>query len=87
MRFRNLFAVLCVLISAIGANAQSIANGYTVGTWSGFRTAAASFTFDDNAPSHISVVAPEFKQRGYTATFNVVIDWMDQSGQWNAFKR
>ena len=86
MRFRNLFAVLCVLVSAIGANAQSIANGYTVGTWSGFRTAAASFTFDDNAPSHISVVAPEFKQRGYTATFNVVIDWMDQSGQWNAFK-
>ena len=86
MRFRNLFAVLCVLISAIGANAQSIANGYTVGTWSGFRTAAATFTFDDNAPSHISVVAPEFKQRGYTATFNVVIDWMDQSGQWNAFK-
>ena len=83
-RFTLIF--LSLALAALQAMSQSIANGYSVGTWSGFRTAAASFTFDDNAPSHTSVVAPLFNEYGYKATFNVVINWMDQSNQWSAFQ-
>ena len=83
-RFTLIF--LSLALATLQAMSQSIANGYSVGTWSGFRTAAASFTFDDNAPSHVSAVAPAFKERGYCATFNVVVNWMDQSNQWSSFK-
>ncbi|MBP5723755.1 MAG: InlB B-repeat-containing protein [Bacteroidales bacterium] len=67
--------------------AQSVPSGYSVGTWSGFRTAAATFTFDDDAPSHITVVAPAFEERGYRATFNVVVNWMNQANQWSSFQK
>ncbi|MCQ2608580.1 MAG: glycosyl hydrolase family 8 [Bacteroidales bacterium] len=87
MRKNGLFSLLIAFFIASQAFAQSIATGYTVGTWSGFRTAAATFTFDDDAPSHISVVAPEFDSRGYNATFNVVVNWMNQANQWTAFQK
>ncbi|MCQ2959843.1 MAG: glycosyl hydrolase family 8 [Bacteroidales bacterium] len=83
-RFSFLFVLLVVVYQAFS---QSIATGYTVGTWSGFRSAAASFTFDDDAPSHVSVVAPEFDKRGFNATFNVVVNWMNQSSQWSDFQK
>ena len=63
--------------SAVGlfAAASVFAQDVEIGTWSGFRKAATSFTFDDNAPSQVSDAAPEFDKYGYKATFNLVTSW------------
>ena len=53
-----------------------------IGTWAGFRKGAASFTFDDGAPSHVSDGGPLFDKYGYKATFNVVVNW---NPDWNGF--
>ena len=53
-----------------------------IGTWAGFRKGAASFTFDDGAPSHVSDGAPLFDKYGYKGTFNVVVNW---NPDWNGF--
>ena len=60
----------------------SFAQTAEIGTWSGFRKGAASFTFDDGAPSHVSDGGPLFDKYGYKATFNVVVNW---SPDWNGF--
>ena len=62
-----------------------LAEAQEIGTWADFHSAAASFTFDDNAPSHVTKVAPEFTKRGYAATFNVVTSWMNQQNAWSNF--
>ena len=53
-----------------------------IATWSGFRKGAASFTFDDGAPSHVSDAGPLFDKYGYKATFNLVVNW---SPDWSGF--
>jgi len=63
--------------SAAGLFAATSAFAQTaeIGTWAGFRKAATSFTFDDNAPSQVSDVVPAFDKYGYKATFNLVTSW------------
>lgn len=74
-----LFAASAVGLFAVGsAFAQSV----EIATWSGFRKGAASFTFDDGAPSHVSDGGPLFDKYGYKATFNVVVNW---NPDWNGF--
>ena len=70
--------------SAVGLFVAGSAFAQTaeIGTWSGFRKGAASFTFDDGAPSHVSDGGPLFDKYGYKATFNVVVNW---SPDWNGF--
>lgn len=63
----------CTMVSA-----QEIA------TWSGDRKGAASFTFDDGAPSHVSDGGPLFDKYGYKATFNLVTGW---SPDWSGFQK
>ncbi|MBQ3676084.1 MAG: InlB B-repeat-containing protein, partial [Bacteroidales bacterium] len=88
MKLKRFTLLLISLVFVVWqSSAQSVPSGYSVGTWSGFRTAAATFTFDDDAPSHISVVAPAFEERGYRATFNVVVNWMNQANQWSSFQK
>lgn len=53
-----------------------------IGTWAGFRKGAASFTFDDGAPSHVSDGGPLFDKYGYKGTFNVVVNW---NPDWSGF--
>ena len=53
-----------------------------IATWSGFRKGAASFTFDDGAPSHVSDGGPLFDKYGYKGTFNVVVNW---NPDWSGF--
>ena len=88
MKIKRFTLLLISLVFVVCQSfAQSVPSGYSVGTWSGFRTAAASFTFDDDAPSHITVVAPAFEERGYRATFNVVVNWMNSANQWSSFQK
>ena len=54
-----------------------------IATWSGFRKGAASFTFDDGAPSHVTDAGPTFKKYGYKATFNLVVNW---NPNWSGFQ-
>ena len=53
-----------------------------IADWSGFRKGAASFTFDDGAPSHVSDGGPLFDKYGYKATFNLVTKW---NPDWSGF--
>lgn len=67
------------------AEAQTV----EIGTWAGFRTGAASFTFDDGGTSHITSVGPMFDKYGYKATFNLVSgngasNW---TPDWNGFQK
>jgi len=61
----------------------SFAQDAEIGTWSGFRKGAASFTFDDGAPSHVSDAGPVFKKYGYKGTFNLVVNW---NPNWSGFQ-
>ena len=54
-----------------------------IATWAGFRKGAASFTFDDGAPSHVSDGAPVFDKYGYKGTFNLVFNW---NPNWSGFQ-
>lgn len=74
-----LFAASAVGLFAVGS---AFAQDVEIATWSGFRKGAASFTFDDGAPSHVSDGGPLFDKYGYKGTFNVVVNW---NPDWNGF--
>lgn len=74
-----LFAASAVGLFAVGS---AFAQDVEIATWSGFRKGAASFTFDDGAPSHVSDGGPLFDKYGYKGTFNVVVNW---NPDWSGF--
>ncbi len=45
---------------------------YDVGTWQGFRSAAVSYTFDDNCPNQLSIAVPMFDRYGFKLTLFTV---------------
>lgn len=49
-----------------------VTSGYEIGTWQGFRSAAISYTFDDNCTNQLSIAVPMFDQFGYKLTFFTV---------------
>ena len=73
-----IFIVIMVLSAVLFAGMTAVyAASYDVpeiAVWSGFREGAASFTFDDGAPSHVSDGAPLFEKYGYRATFCLVVN-------------
>ena len=81
---RKTFILLVICLSTVFA-AKAEKNSYDgeIATWSGFRKGAASFTFDDGAPSHIEDAAPLFEKYGYRATFYLVTNW---NPDWSAFQ-
>lgn len=54
-----------------------------IATWEGWRKAAATFTFDDGAPSHYEYAAPLFDNYGYKASFYLVTKW---NPDWTKFQ-
>ena len=73
-----------ISIAALIAMGSSMvfAQDAEIATWAGFRKGAASFTFDDGAPSHVSDGAPLFDKYGYKGTFNLVVNW---NPDWSGF--
>lgn len=60
---------------------QTNSKTYEVATWQGFRTAAVSYTFDDNCPNQLPVAIPLFNEFGFRTTMFVPSDWIkDWSG-------
>lgn len=76
---KTIFALIAALCCTTFISAQD----FEIATWEGFRKGAASFTFDDGAPCHISDVAPTFEQYGYRATFYLVNNW---DPDWEGFQ-
>jgi len=77
-----LFTVIIVVFftSTISFSQNS---SYEIATWEGFRTAAVTFTFDDNCANQFSAAVPIFDKYGYKASFYPVINW---SPNWTTLK-
>ena len=84
MDYKKIAISPAVVIGAAGlfAATATFAQTAEIGTWSGFRKGAVSFTFDDGAPSHVSDAGPLFDKYGYKATFNLVVNW---NPDWSGF--
>lgn len=81
MKF-NKISITAISVAMIAAG-SAFAQNAEIGTWAGFRKGAASFTFDDGAPSHVSDGAPVFEKYGYRATFFLVYNW---NPNWSGFQ-
>jgi len=71
------------IAAGLFATGYSFAQDAEIATWSGFRKGAASFTFDDGAPSQVTDAAPVFDKYGYKGTFNLVYNW---NPNWSGFQ-
>jgi oligosaccharide reducing-end xylanase len=72
-------ALLATAVPALwcsSAAARTIDSPYQVGTWSGFRTAALSYTFDDNCSNQLAVAIPMFNEFGFKVTLFTVTSWV-----------
>jgi len=49
---------------------------YEIGTWEGFRSAAVSFTFDDDLPNQYAKAVPMFNAVGFKLTLFTVTSWL-----------
>lgn len=80
-----------ISIAALIAMGSSMvfAQDVEIATWSGFRKAAVSFTFDDGPQSDVGVALPMFDKYGYKATFNIVTGWVGGQGMisWDGVKQ
>jgi peptidoglycan/xylan/chitin deacetylase (PgdA/CDA1 family) len=70
----SFFLFLSVLFSSYIVNAQ-VVSPYQVGTWSGFRSCAISYTFDDGCSNQFTKAIPLFDEVGYKLTLFTVTDW------------
>jgi hypothetical protein len=68
-----LFAVL-VMLNLAGCS-QKVETPYEVGIWSGFRSAAICYTFDDGYAGALSIAVPEFDKYEFKLTLFIVTDW------------
>ena len=64
-----------LLLFKEGLFSQGIVAPYEVGTWQGFRTAAISYTFDDNCTNQLAIVVPMFNEYDFKLTLFTVINW------------
>jgi oligosaccharide reducing-end xylanase len=67
---KKLFVIL--LIFCCTCFSQKVEAPYEVGTWQGFRTAAISYTFDDNCTNQLPIAVPLFNEFGFPLTLFAV---------------
>jgi oligosaccharide reducing-end xylanase len=79
----TMFTVVCSVLFSHQGNAQ-IAADYEVATWYQFKTAAVSYTFDDNTSKQIPVAIPMFDLYNFKVTLNTVTSW---SPNWDELKK
>ncbi len=68
-------AIIIALLTNSGFG-RTISPGYQIATWPGFRTAAVSYTFDDNCSNQLAVAVPLFNQHNFTLTLFTVTNWV-----------
>lgn len=85
---RNFFIYFLFLSNLIllipTMNMAQVANNYEVATWSQFKTAAVTYTFDDNCSNQLPVALPLFDQYNFKVTFFSVVNW---GPNWNGLKQ
>ena len=59
---------IIILLFSENCFSQSVASPYEVGTWQGFRTAAISYTFDDNCTNQLALAVPMFNEFNFKLT-------------------
>jgi peptidoglycan/xylan/chitin deacetylase (PgdA/CDA1 family) len=57
------------------SRAGSVAAPYEIGTWEGFRSAAVTYTFDDNVPNQYTIAVPMFHAAGFKITLFTVVNY------------
>jgi peptidoglycan-N-acetylglucosamine deacetylase len=77
------------LVAGNAAYSGTVAAPYQVGTWSGFRTAAITYTFDDDLPNQLAVAISMFNEPnfGFKATlFEVTGTTFYMLPNWNGLR-
>lgn len=74
---RTSFCIMLLIVLSISDNcySQTVTGPYEVGTWQGFRSAAISYTFDDNCSNQLALAVPMFNLSGFTLTLFTVLNW------------
>jgi oligosaccharide reducing-end xylanase len=72
---RLLFSLLIALFICNLGHAQ-VASPYQVGTWSGFRTSAVTYTFDDGCANQFTKAIPMFNEFDYKLTLFTISSWI-----------
>jgi len=76
MKKVNAILLTVLFLTAINAGyAGTVAAPYQVGTWSGFKTATITWTFDDGCANQFSTALPMFNSFGFKMTFYPVPAW------------
>jgi len=76
MKCVSLLLMVLADVAFMGTSpAQSAASLYEVAAWPGFRSAAISYTFDDNCSNQLAVAVPMFNQYKFTLTLFTVVNW------------
>jgi len=88
---RKACVVICtmlpLLLSSRGT-AQTSSRHYEVATWEGFRSAALSYTFDDNCPNQLAIAVPMFDRFGFKLTlFTVTSSSWGWKADWNGLRK
>ncbi len=66
---------------------RSSAVKYDIATWQGFRSAAVSYTFDDNCPNQLLIAVPMFDSFGFKLTlFTVTSSAWGWRANWSGLK-
>ncbi len=82
MKTKRITSLLVALGIGVCSFSQSVPSGYTVGTWSGFRNSAATFTFDDGCANQSTATAT-LDEYGYKASFYPPTSWVSN---WSVFQ-
>ena len=72
---RYTFIILSLVVGLFSETKAQIAANWKVGTWSQFKTAAVSYTMDDDCAHQLITVVPMFDKYNYKTTLFTVITW------------
>jgi oligosaccharide reducing-end xylanase len=72
--FLPLSVIIFLMSPALIGRAGSVAAPYEIGAWEGFRSAAITYTFDDNLPNQYAIAVPMFHTAGFKMTLFTVVD-------------
>lgn len=84
MKNQKLLVWILVLLFSKITFSQSANSSYEIGTWKDFKSAAVTYTFDDNTPNQLAVVVPMFDEYNYKLTLFTVINW---GPNWTGLKK
>ena len=71
----TIIALIACTILFINEAKSQIAPGYQVATWHQFKTAAVSYTLDDDCPNQLLTAVPMFDKYNFKVTLFTVITW------------